>query len=152
MPLDPRIILDSRPTQKLRGRLRLGGRCPRCGYDLAKHTGVQCPECGYVLAAELIASDPPPGTLNLTLWFHRTAAASAAILLVVLLCRWGIAWLRSTPRPDLIALIPLTVCIAIWVLFEWTNAYIPQQQRKGLARVLLTLISIIALWNSVRWL
>ncbi|MFT3683453.1 MAG: hypothetical protein QM783_00780 [Phycisphaerales bacterium] len=82
------------PTQRLRTRLFLGGRCPRCEYDLHKHSGVQCPECGYVLAAELIAGDPPR-TLNLTLWFHRIVAAAATVAFLVILVRTGISLLRA---------------------------------------------------------
>ncbi|MFT3683452.1 MAG: hypothetical protein QM783_00775 [Phycisphaerales bacterium] len=47
---------------------------------------------------------------------------------------------------------PLIVCIAIWLLFEWSNAYLPAAQRKGIARVLLTLFSAIAIWTGLHWL
>ena len=142
---------EATPTQRLQQRLRSGARCPRCGYDLKKHADIRCPECGFVLAAELLKNEEPR-RLNLGLWLNRLFAAAAVITLLTIASRNVNAKLNFTPPPGFRNAGPLVVVFANWLLAEWSNAFLPPDTRRSLLRIVLTVISILALCAAWWWM
>lgn len=145
------MILDKSPTDRLRQRLTKDAHCPRCGYTLKDLTDIRCPECGFVLAAELITTAQKT-TRPIVLWAHRILGASATILLLTLVTRCILATLKNTPRPSMLAFVPLFACLSIWLMQEFVNAYLPPEHKRPKLNVLLGVISAIGLYSACFWM
>ena len=145
------MVVDKRPTDRLRERLASAAHCPRCNYTLNHLTGIRCTECGFVLAAELV-HDPAPTRHGLLLWVHRFLGASAATILLILLARVAIAKLKHTLGPPLLGLLPIGICLCIWALYEITQAFLPKHRGSLMLGILLTLASILCLGAAWWWL
>lgn len=142
---------NAKPTQRLRERLKTKAICPRCRYTLTDLSDIRCPECGFVLAAELIANGKaPPRPIGL--WVHRLFGAAALAVLAILMTRYGLAAMKSAPRPPLLAVVPIVVVMLGWLLTEVAHACLSPERKRAVMDLMVGLISIGAFITAWRWL
>ncbi|MDP1662670.1 MAG: hypothetical protein Q8L55_12215 [Phycisphaerales bacterium] len=68
----------------------------------------------------------------------------------MLLARVGIAKLKHTSGPPLIGLLPISICLGIWGLYETRRAFRPTDRSGLMLGILLMLVSIVSL-NAAWW-
>lgn len=66
----------------------------------------------------------------------------------MLLVRVGIAKLKQAAGPPLIGLLPISICLGIWVLYETSRAFRPTHRSNLMLGILLTLVSIVSLYAA----